>query len=161
MTSHVIGAQPATTLTATEAQQGGKSFALGDRYTNYDHKEYVYCQATTAVTANFLVSISELYAVAMLGTANDAYGTLVGVPEVAIAAASFGWVQIKGPALIQVLASAAANVRLNTTATPGALDDDATAGAFPVSGVYLTAARAASPGTALAVLNYPQQGVVL
>lgn len=161
MTSHVIGAQPATTLTLTEAQQGGKSFALGDRYTNYDHKEYVYCQATTACAAATVCSISELYAAAQLGTANDAYGGIVGVPEVAVAAASFGWFQIKGPALIQVLASAAAGARLNTTGTAGFLDDDGTALSFPVTGVVLTAARAASNGTALAVLNYPMQGVVL
>lgn len=53
------------------------------------------------------------------------------------------------------------NTRLNTTATAGQLDDDATSGAFPIIGAYLTAARAASAGTAPAVLNYPQQGVVL
>ena len=88
-------------------------------------------------------------------------GLLVGVPAVNIAASSYGWVQIKGPADLQVLASAAANVRLNTTATAGALDDDGTAGTKDVHGIALTTARAATQGSAPAMLNYPAVGVTL
>jgi hypothetical protein len=56
---------------------------------------------------------------------------------------------------MNVLASCAANVRLNTTATAGSLDDDGTAGSMQVQGIYLTAARAASNGSAAGILNRP------
>jgi hypothetical protein len=161
MTSHVIGAQPAATMTTAEAQQSGKSFALGDRYTNFDHKEYVYCQAASAIAANFVCTISETYAAAQVTTASGGYGRLLGVPEVAVASGSLGWFQVKGPALIQVSANAAANTRLNTTATAGQLNTDGTSTNFPAVGMVLTAARGGTPGTALAVLNYPSEGVVL
>jgi hypothetical protein len=62
---------------------------------------------------------------------------------------------------LQVLASAAANVRLNTTATAGALDDDGTSTTKEVLGIALTTARAASQGLAPAMLNYPAVGVTI
>lgn len=156
-----IGADFDATMTAAERTASGKGFTVGDRVTSYDGKEYVYVVAGSAITANFFCKFSEAYSADMLSTSNDAYGGLVGVPEATIASGSYGWLQVKGPATVQVSASCAANARLNTTATAGQLDDDATTGAFPVAGVVLTSARAASAGTAPAVLNYPQQGVVI
>jgi hypothetical protein len=105
--------------------------------------------------------ISVTHTVAHMTTTTGLRGLLVGVPAVDIAASSYGWVQIKGPANLQVLASAAANVRLNTTATAGALDDDGTAGSKDVLGIALTTARAASQGLAPAMLNYPAVGVTI
>ncbi len=103
----------------------------------------------------FVVIIDEAYTALMVSTSNDARGDLAGVAPAAIAASSFGWVQVKGPADVQVAASCAANVRLNTTATAGQIDDDGTAGAIQVQGIYLTTARGGSAGTAPGVLNYP------
>lgn len=159
--SGTIGANYGAALTSAEAQQSGKTFGLGDRSTSDAGKEYVYVLAGSAITANFFCKIDSAYTADMLSTSNDSYGTLVGVPEAAIASGSYGWLQVKGPATVQVSASCAANVRINTTATAGQLDDDGTALSFPVFGVALTSARAASAGTAPAVLNYPYQGVVL
>jgi hypothetical protein len=76
-----------------------------------------------------------------------------------IVAGTYGWVQIYGACNIQVAASCAANVRLNTTATAGQIDDDGTGGAFAISGAILTTAREASAGLAPGMLNYPVQAV--
>lgn len=153
---YLIGANPSESYTLTELQQQGKGFSVGDRFTANDGKEFLFVQAGAGgITAGFVAIIDETYSAVMVSTSNDARGDLAGVAPVAIAASSFGWVQVKGPADIQVLASAAANVRLNTTATAGALDDDGTAGSIQVQGIYLTTARAASAGLAPGVLNYP------
>ncbi len=93
--------------------------------------------------------------------ARAARGDLLGVAPSAIAASSYGWVQVKGVCNVQVAASCAANVRLNTTATAGQLDDDGTAGSLTCDGIVLTTARAASAGTAPAVMNYSIQGVTI
>ena len=60
-----------------------------------------------------------------------------------------------------VLASAAANVRLNSTATGGSPDDDGTSTTKTLDGIYLTTARGGSNGSAPGVLNYPQVGVTI
>lgn len=136
-------------------------FALGATTSGNNGTEWVYVQASSAITANFVVVIDEAFAAAHLSTANDARGDLVGVAPVAFASGEFGWVCRKGVINAQVLASCAANVRLNTTATAGALDDDGTAGAMAIEGFVLTTARAASAGTAPALLNYPTVGVTI
>jgi hypothetical protein len=97
----------------------------------------------------------------MVSTSNDARGDLLGVAPATIAANSFGWVQVKGVCNVQVAASCAANVRLNTTATAGQLDDDGTAGSITCDGIFLTTARGAGAGTAPAVMNYAIQGVTI
>lgn len=157
-----VGAKLDDTLTSSALTQSGKGFGLGDRYVSNDGTEWLYVQASAAIAQYDVCTITAAYAAASLGTANDARGNLVGVPCVAIANAEYGWVQVKGPvANMNVLASAAANVRLNTTATAGSLDDDGTAGSMQVQGIYLTSARAASNGPAPGILNYPYVDVTL
>lgn len=155
---NIIGADPTNTFTLAEMQQGGKGFAVGDRFTANDGKEYLFVVAGSGgfTGAGYVVIIDEAYSAVMLSTSNDARGDLVGVATGAVDASSYAWVQVKGVCdAIQVLASAAANTRLNTTATAGALDDDGTVGSMQVQGIYLTASRAASQGNAAGILNYP------
>lgn len=157
-----VGAKTDDTYTTTAETQTGKGFGLGDRYVDSAGLEWVYVSASSAIAQYDVVTMTIAYAAAPLGTANDARGNLVGVAGVAFASAERGWVQVKGPvANANVLASAAANVRLNTTATAGSLDDDGTAGSMQVQGIYLTSARAASAGPAPAILNYPYVDVTL
>lgn len=140
----------------------GKGFGLGDRTTDSVGKEYVYVQADGAITAaGYVVVIDENYQAAMLSTSNDARGDLVGVAPAAFADNEYGWVQVKGPCVIRVAASCAANARINTTATAGQLDDDGTSGAFPVQGAYLTTANGGSAATAAGILNYPFMDAVI
>ena len=157
----LIGVDILNSVTAAELTQG-KGFGLGDRHIDQIGNEYVYVQAGVGgITANFVATIDEAYGAVMVSTSNDARGDLLGVAPVTIAASSFGWVQVKGVCNVQVAASCAANVRLNTTATAGQLDDDGTAGSITCDGIFLTTARAASAGTAPAVMNYAIQGVTI
>lgn len=152
---YITGGFTAGSFTAGEVLQG-KGAGLGDRLVDNAGNEYLWVTfGGTIANAGSVVIIDEAYSAVALSTANDARGDLAGVVPYTAASGEFGWVQVKGTAQIQVLASAAANTRLNTTATAGSLDDDGTAGAMHVQGIYLTTARAASPGLAPGVLNYP------
>lgn len=148
--TNIIGANTASD--STDAK-----FGVGDLSTDYAGNVFVYVKASSAIAQYDVVTYDETYntTVAPVSTSNDARGDKCGVAPVAIASGSYGWVQISGPATANVLASCAANVRLNTTGTAGSLDDDGTTSAMQVQGIYLTAARTASNGSAAAILNYP------
>lgn len=165
--SNLIGPNVTDTFvlnTVTAPEYPRPPFAVGQRTFGTSNSEYVFVSNTEA-TAQVVGDVVFLNAAqgtcTRLSTSNDARGQMVGVCVSAIPATTgnntgYGWVQVKGTcAAISVLASCAANVRINTTATAGALDDDGTAGSFQVQGIYLTTARGASPGTAPGVLNYP------
>jgi len=156
----IAGANLLDTFTNTT---DGKSIAVGTRVADKDGKIFVAVRASAAIAQFDVVTFDETYitVVAPVSTANDARGDMVGVAPVAIASGATGFVQIYGPCTMNVLASCAANVRLNTTATGGSLDDDGTAGSFQIEGAFLTTARAASPGSAAGILNFPIQGVSL
>ena len=140
-------------------------FELGTRTVANDGSEWMYVQADSAgVTgAGYVVLIDEDYAADMIETTNSAtgFGQFVGVAAVAFTASYYGWVQISGVASIRVAASAAANVALNTTATAGVLDDDATVGAEVVNGAVLTTADGGSGSAAAGVLNGANVGATL
>lgn len=157
-----IGANPLDTIPAAELRNG-RGFSLGDTYMDNSGKAWVFCVAGGAITgAGYVVVIDEAFSALQLSTSNDARGDMVGISPVAVASGDYFWAQRFGVCdNIQVLASAAANTRLNTTATAGALDDDGTAGAFAIDGMVLTTARAASQGNAPGVLNWPIIGPVI
>lgn len=159
---YIIGGNPLESYTSAELATVGKGFAVGDRFIDHTGNEFVYVQAGAGgITANFVAAIDEAYSAVMVSTSNDARGDLIGVARATIAASSFGWLQVKGVVDVQVAASCAANVRLNTTATAGQIDDDGTAGAIAIDGLVLTTARGGSAGTAPGLLNYPVQGVTV
>ncbi len=159
--TYAIGQNTAETYTAEEMRASGKGFGLGDRYTDSVGRDWVFITTGGAVAQYDVVVYDEAYSGLALSTANDARGDLVGVAPAAIASGSYGWVQVFGPCTMNVLASCAANVRINTTATGGSLDDDGTTGAMAVDGIYLTTARGGTNGSAPGILNYPQVGVTL
>lgn len=150
-----VGARLNDTSSAAMMAASGKGFGLGDRYVNNQGNEYVFVQASGAIGASDVVFITSAYVASSITTTNGLRGGLVGVAPVAFANGEFGWVQVKGPTVMNVKASCAANVRLNTTATAGYPDDDGTATTKQIQGIYLTAARAASDGSAAGILNYP------
>jgi hypothetical protein len=153
----LVGTNFTDSFTASELLTLGRGFGLGDRAVDHNGNEYVFVLAGAGgfTGDGYVITIDEAYSGLMVSTSNDARGDIVGVAKAAVAASSYGWVQVKGVANVQVSASAAANVRLNTTATAGQIDDDGTGGAMQVQGIYLTTARGAGAGTAPGVLNYP------
>jgi len=160
---HLVGTNFTDSFTASELLTLGRGFSVGDRAVDHNGNEYLFVLAGAGgfTGDGYVVIVDEVYGGVQLSTSNDARGDIVGVAKAAVAASSYGWVQVKGVANVQVAASCAANVRLNTTATAGQIDDDGTTGAMQVQGIYLTTARAASAGTAPGVLNYPYVDVTL
>lgn len=142
-------------------------FELGTRH--YDpntDKEWIYVQADAGgVTGTgYVVLVDEAYAADMIDTTNSAtgFGQIIGVSPIAVAASGYFWAQIGGVASVRVAASAAANVRLNTTATAGQIDDDGTAGSEVVENIALTTANGGAAGTAAGVItNVPKCGATL
>ena len=137
-------------------------FALGTRLVGDEGSEFVYVQADAGgVTgAGYVVLIDEAWSADMIDTTNSASGfqQLVGVALAAFTASYYGWVQVKGVANIRVAANAAANAKLNSTATAGQIDDDQTAGSEDIDGIALTTANGGSAATAEGVLNHPTVG---
>jgi hypothetical protein len=153
---------PANTWTSLETPP----YTVGDIYwnqTSLGDKGFVFIKDDGAgVTGDGYVVLldgSTLNGI-MASTTTSAPGTgqgkLAGVARAAIAAAGYGWAQIYGPGLVRVTALAAAYTTLNTTATAGQLDDDATAGSEVIEGIILDAARAGTDGTAAGFINWPR-----
>lgn len=156
-----VGAKTDDTWTSAQLALNGKGWALGDRYVDYAGKEWIFVQASGAIAQYEVVTLTSAFAAVGISTSNDARGNILGVAPVAFASSDYGWVQIKGACTMNVKASCAANVRINTTATAGYPDDDGTVGSMQLQGIYLTTARAASDGSAPGILNYPYVDVTL
>jgi hypothetical protein len=155
----LVGGNVAEAYDADELAASGKGFGLGDRLCRHDGKEYVWVQANGAVTgAGYVVALDEAYQAVEATNTTALYGDLVGVALVAMADNDYGWVQVKGPCVIQGAASCAANVVITSTTTAGQLDDAAGVGTKTINGAALTAAVGGSAATAAAMINYPQVG---
>jgi hypothetical protein len=154
----MIGGNFTTSVSDTEE---GKGFGLGDTYSDHQGKEYVWVQASGAVAATDVVIFDEVYQAASvtLTTSASAKGDRVGVAAFAMADNDYGWVQVKGPCTVNVATSCAVNTTVNTTASAGRLDDDATTGAEVINGLVTTGAE--SGNAAAAMLVYPTVGATL
>jgi hypothetical protein len=149
---NAIGYEFATTHTA-------KRVDLGTRAKGADGKEYVYVQASGAITgAGYVVVIDEVHQAAHATNTTAVYGQQVGVAPVAFADNDYGWVQVFGTADIRVAASCAANAVITSTTTAGQLDDAAGVGTKTIVGAALTTANGGSAANAEGVLTYPTVG---
>lgn len=157
-------------IDTTKPEYPAPPFAVGTRATGSDNSEYVFVKnaaATASAAGDVFYFVPTTFAATKLSTSNDARGNLVGVAVSAIPGTTgtvtgYGWAQVKGQATASVLTLAAANVRLNTTATAGSLDDDGTAGSMQVQGIYLTTANSGGTTAATAcIMNYPFVDVTL
>jgi hypothetical protein len=162
MAQAVIGISKADIVAAT----GTPAFRLGT-VGGYDdptvgYQEFVYGRADGAVTAaGYLCVEATGFDFLMASTTSTAPGasgpgSRCGAAQAALADNEYGWFQIYGKGSVRTLASAAKGTQLNTTATGGALDDDATAGSEVISGVVLgTATGGAAATNADATFSYP------
>lgn len=129
------------TATPTTAEQ-----TLGTRKTATDGQEYIYIQASGAITQYDCVGIDENYQCAAITKTIVDDGWMIGFAQVAFDDNDYGWVAIKGSNMsVRVRASCAADVALYTTASAGVLDDTS-ASQTKIEGIVLVAA-----GTSAAV----------
>lgn len=123
---------------------------LGTKFEGANGGIWVYC-SLPAITQIGSVCVIDptTWAATLATTANSPFGQRLGVAPALASAGNYGWLQQAGVIdNLYVGASCAANVRLNTTATAGMLDDDGTVGAKTALGLTITSARAASNGVA-------------
>ncbi|MDY0072491.1 MAG: hypothetical protein RBR77_07555 [Thauera sp.] len=158
--SYVIGITPSQVWTSTETPP----FRPGQRGKDDDGNEYLFVQADSGGVSQYYAAVVEdsSFTADMVDTTNSAPGASQGmpvvIPQAAIAASGYGWGLICGVGSVRVAASAAKGTRLNTTATAGQLDDDATAGAERVTGVALMSANGVAAGAVSAFVTYPYVG---
>lgn len=139
----------------------------------YDHptlgyQEFVYGRANGAVTGLGYLCLEQTgFDFVMATTTTSAPGasgpgSRAGAAQAALADNEYGWFQIYGKGSLRTLASAAIGTQLNTTATGGAVDDDATAGSEVINGlVLMTATGGAAATNADAMFTYPSVGRTL
>lgn len=168
MAQAIIGISP----TDVSASSATAQFRLGtvggyDDPTN-GYQEFIYGRADGAVTgAGYLCVEATGFDFAMASTTTTApgasgFGSRVGAAQAALADNEYGWFQIYGKGSVRTLASAAKGTRLNSTATAGAVDDDATSGAEAINGLVLgTATGGAAATNADAIFSYPTVGATL
>ena len=131
-------------------------------------QEFVYGRANGAVTALGYMCVEltgfdfAMITVTQTTAGTAGFGTRCGVAQAALADNEYGWFQVAGKGSLRTLASAAKGTRLNSTATGGALDDDATAGSEAIFGVVIgTATGGAEATNADAIFAHPSVGTTL
>lgn len=128
-------------------------------------KIFLYGHTQEIITAaGYACLFNSSFEVEMIDSTSSApgagVGATVGAAMAAMADNDWGWFQVYGKGSIRTLASAAVGTLLHSTATPGALDDAATAGLEPVIGLYLgTATGGAAATNADAYFNFPSIGL--
>lgn len=163
VTLHAGGAVGDTFVAS--AEYPAPPFRVGTIQFGDNGSAWIYVQnssSSVAIAAGACCLITAAHLLTPLSTSNDARGLKVGVPLVAIPASGYGWAQINGIcAGVSVLASCAANARLNTTGTAGSLDDDGTATTMEILGLVINSANGGSTANVAATLNWPSIGVTL
>lgn len=168
MSQPIIGISPTQIAGATSSPY----FKLG-QLGGYDdptlgYQEFVYGRANGAVTGLGYACVEltgfdfALITVTQTTPGTAGFGSRVAVAQAALADNEYGWFQVYGKGSLRTLASAAKGTCLNSTATGGALDDDATSGSEAIFGVVLgTATGGAEATNADAIFSYPTVGTTL
>lgn len=154
----VFGLDPAKVYTTEDFELGTVAFDEAG-------KAYQFVRANGALdVVGDVVGIDEAGDATPITTTTSAPGTGQGLPVgvvlVALADNEYGWVQRYGVVgAINVATSCAAHTVVNSTASGGRVDDDATTGAEVIEGLTTTAAE--SSNSAAGILNWPYIGRTL
>jgi hypothetical protein len=121
-----------------------EQFPLGMEVQDSGGTKYVYVSTTISCQEHRAFIIRPDYVVdeALSTTTDDEFPSLVGWPQgtgTAMVSGKFCWFAVEGPMTVFALANCAADVPLYTSASAGALDDNAS-GTKLVSGIKLTSA---------------------
>lgn len=154
-------------LNTAEPAYPNPPFVVGTISEGSSGTEYVYCQTTTAIALNGVVSIDPTFtATALANGATVLFGGYVGVAGAAVTAISgtvtkrYFWAARKGVVPVLAAAAAVTYTQLRSTATAGAVDDVAVgATTYPISGMVFTT-TATGAGSFNAMLNYPILGAL-
>lgn len=160
----LLGINPSNRTTVQEFPLGSLLLVQGSGVSSPAVYEYV--QAGAALSVAHVVLINGATGAAVTATVTSSapgtgQGKRVGVVETAFASGEFGWVKVWGKSSCYALASCAAFTNVNTTATSGALDDDATASSELIEGLVFTAATGGTTAITACMLCFPKVGRTL
>lgn len=164
----IAGIQPSKVWAATDVP----GFKLGEvgsyDHPTYGYQEFVFGRANGAITGAGYVCVEltgfdfAMISVTQTTPGTAGFGSRVAAAQAALADNEYGWFQTYGKGSARTLASAAKGTRLNSTATNGALDDDAGAGSEAINGIVLgTATGGAEATNADTIFSYPTVGATL
>lgn len=126
---------------------------VGTRVKGRDGQEYIYVQASGAITQYDVVAIDEDYTARAVTSALAGAGHMPGFAQVAFADNEYGWVALRGSNIkVRAASSCAADALLYVGCTGisnGVVDDASATGRVTLQGVVLAAANASSTTTAL------------
>jgi hypothetical protein len=122
---------------------------------------YIYGLASAAIAQGDFVVFNNNYNASLLTTTNSQRGAKVAVSRAPLAANQYGWFQVEGQAAGRTVAAVAANAQLNTTATGGAVDDDAAVGAKRLEAIAILVAAAGATTNTEFMLSSPYVGATL
>ena len=164
---YIFGIDPTKVRTSSEGPEFDPG-QIGFNTTSDGSKGYIYVQDSgSGITGDGYVALVDGsdFAAVMASTTTSAPGTgagkMAGVARAAIAASGFGWLQIYGAGTVRTNALCAAYTLINTTATPGQLDDDATASSEVVDGIVLDVATGGAAASTAGFINWPKVGRTL
>ena len=135
------------------------SQAIGTRMMGTDSSTWLYITAGSAIAQYDVVTVTEAFSGVPCTKALIDDGHIVGVAPEAISSGEYGWVQLTGVVTMNVLASAAADVTLYSSATAGSLDDASTS-QTAVNGLFLTTARGGTAGSAPGLGTWPMSAAI-
>lgn len=131
----IIGAMPITTVDATQQHNLGKRMFAYDA--TLGRGEFVYVKGVASGAAGLLSTYIPGTGTTALTVARSK--GLVGVMMSALVAGTFGWLQIKGLAEIQVNGAVVAGSTVYVTAGAGKVDDAVVAGDIVYGANFATA----------------------
>jgi hypothetical protein len=166
---YIIGIDPTQVSAGTAADPAVAQLGqLGFNVTSAGIKGYIYVKDSgSGITGDGYVALVDgsAFTAVMATTTTSAPGTgagkAVGVARAAVTAGYYCWLQIYGPGTIRTSASCAAYTLINTTATAGQLDDDATAGAEVIDGIVLDTATGGAAAVTAGFIQWPRVGRTL
>lgn len=138
-----------------------QQFNLGQRTEGDFGGGFQYGRAGAAIAAGDFVVFDKDYNATLLTTANSPRNAKIAVARYAFASGQFGWFQIEGGVPGRTAGAVAAGVRVNTTATGGAIDDDGTVGAKEIWGAFIPVAAAGATTNTEFHLSIPIVGQTL
>jgi len=138
----------------TKKEQLGRTVRARDMAsTGYGDGEFIYLTGVASTVVGSVVTFEEGTNITTLTVAN-AKGR-IGVAMSASVAGEYGWYQIRGRAVCEVLTSCAADKVLYLTATAGELDDAVVVGDEVYTSYSLTAIATPAAGQAEVSICYP------
>lgn len=149
LTSGLLQAQLGSTHTDAKHRIG--QLGQGDNGT-----EWIYVQATSAVTQYMTVAIDEDHKIRPITKTLADLNPRIGFAQVAFAAAEYGWVATKGTNIFALVkANCNDEVDLYTSASAGVLDDTSTSQTKIVGVVISTSATSSGTQAEELIANFP------